>query len=125
MPNYYTPFQGNPYMNKIDENQFNNWRGQYYGNNGYRPQQQQNRLSDLVYRPQNFSYTNANFQQQPAQQQYYQQNYQAPQTYQQPEQQSYRPRDRNVNYYIEYNGNLIPSSDYVRMENERTQGKRY
>lgn len=79
MPNYYTPFQGNPYMNKIDENQFNNWRGQYYGNNGYRPQQ--NRLSDLV-QPQSFQYTNAHFTQpQQYQATQFQPQYQAPQQF--------------------------------------------
>ena len=122
MPNNYTPFQGNPYMNKIDDNQFNNWRGQYYGNNdyGYRPQQ--NRLSDLLYPQQRFSYTNNDFQRQAPLQ-----NYQTTQQheYQQPTQQNFRPSGGNANYYIEHNGNLIPATDYVRMENERTQGRRY
>lgn len=102
MPNNYTPFQGNPYMNKIDENQFNNWRGQYYGNNdyGYRPQQ--NRLSDLV-QPQSFQYTNANF----TQPQQYQPQYQAPQ-YQAPQYQV-------PQYQTEqgYSREYLPSSQYA------------
>lgn len=115
MPNYYTPFQGNPYMNKIDENQFNNWRGQYYGNNDYGYQPQQNRLSDLV-QPQSFQYTNANFTPQ----------YQAPQ-YQAPQfQPQYAPQNgpaqlRNLrNVYIDNAGDYMTSGDYVSSENMRT-----
>lgn len=105
---------------------FNHWMTQYYGNNdyGYRPQQQ-NRLSDLVYKPQQFSYTNADFQRPDPQPQYYQAPQQ--QIYQQAPQQTYQPRMQdnggaNINYFTLYNGELIPTSEYVRRENARVRG---
>lgn len=107
MASNYIPWQGNPYMNKIDDNQFNNWRNQYYGN----------KLADLV-RPQSFQYTNdsfvpaATYQPQQYQQPQYQQQY-APQN-------SYTPLRNLGNVYIDNAGNYMNSGDYVRSENMRT-----
>ena len=115
------PYNPNPFSTQSGDrtNSFEDWYNQYYGGNNsvYQPQK---RLSDLAYQqpqPRQFSYTNANFS--PTQQQIDKAPVQQQSTYQQP---AYDNTRVSGVYYTNYNGNLIPMSDYVRMENARVRG---
>lgn len=119
------PYNPNPFATQsgVSTNSFEDWYNQYYGGNtsGYQPQK---RLSDLAYQqpqPRQFSYTNADFSPPPQQQMYQAPVQSAPvqQSYQQP---AYDNTRVSGVYYTNYNGNLIPTSDYVRMENARVRG---